>query len=76
MASQPAQPRIELKVARIRAGFNSQQAAADAMGLERRIVQRAESGGGIRLEHALKLAAFYGLDPLEIWPVEDEKACA
>lgn len=59
MTSRAVQPRLELKVARIRKGFRSQQEAADAIGVERRIVQKAEYGHGITLEHALKIATFY-----------------
>lgn len=73
MTSQAAQPRIELKVARIRKGLNSQQKAAEAMGLERRIVWRAESGHGISLESALKMAAFYGQPVEELFGTDLER---
>jgi DNA-binding XRE family transcriptional regulator len=51
--------RTELKVARVRMDL-SQERAAERIGIERRVLMRAERGGGLSLEHALKIAAFYG----------------
>ena len=64
MTDQAAQPRIELKIARVRKGFRSQQSAADAIGVGRVVIWRAEAGHGISLGNALKMAAFYD-EPME-----------
>lgn len=76
MASQDAQPRVELKVARVRKGLRSQVVAAKAIGIERRVLWRAEAGHGISLENALKIATFYEQPIEDLFGADTERAVA
>jgi transcriptional regulator with XRE-family HTH domain len=69
----PVEQRIELKVARVRKNL-SQTAAGEAMGFTRAVVARAENGGQVRLQHARRMAQFYGRPFEELFPFEGETA--
>ena len=66
-------PAVHLIGARRNAGL-SQRAAAEAIGVSRDVLLRAESGEGIRPRHAKLIADFYGVLVTDIWPVEREAA--
>jgi lambda repressor-like predicted transcriptional regulator len=50
--------------------------AAEAIGISFSSLKLAEAGGEPSRKIQDKIATFYGLDPLAIWPVEDEKDAA
>lgn len=73
MASLSAQPGAELRAERARRDLNQTQ-VADMIGVSRPVIVRAENGGSVQLDTALKLAAFYERPVEELFPVLDEAA--
>jgi hypothetical protein len=52
------------------------QAMADAMGITKQILLRAEAGGVPRVSNQAAIARVYGLDVVVQWPDPDEAAAA
>lgn len=68
---------IDLRALRVNRGIGLAE-AAQAMGVHRSILARAESRENVpHPRNAVKIAAFYGLVPTDLWPVaEPEQAAA
>lgn len=67
---------INLRKLRIDRGLGLEE-AADQMGVHRDTLARAETGDGKpHPRNALKIAAFYGFKPSEVWPLDDPKVAA
>lgn len=60
---------LRLKEARLNRGL-SQGAAADKIGVSQGILQRAESGLGIRPAHAKQIADFYEKLVTDLFPLD------
>lgn len=59
-----------LTALRLNRGLSLTQAASD-IGIARRTLERAELGIGIHPASAKKVADYYGLTVMQIWPVKD-----
>jgi transcriptional regulator with XRE-family HTH domain len=67
---------IDLRAERINRG-KSQREMADACGVTRRVIQRAERGSRPDPANALKIAQFLQRQVTDIWPLPDgDKAAA
>lgn len=64
---------LDFRAERLNRGL-SQEAMAAHIGIPRRVWQRAEAGFGVRAQHALSIADYFGLQVTDIWPVEEEGA--
>jgi transcriptional regulator with XRE-family HTH domain len=71
MADSRHSTRAELIAARRNRGL-SQRAAAERIGVNRGVYERAERGLGVRPANQLLIAQFFGFQRVtDIWPVEE-----
>ncbi len=63
-------PAVDIRAARLRQGLSLTEAASE-IGVDKSLLHRAERGQTTpRPGAALRIAQFYGLDVLDVWPPE------
>lgn len=60
---------MNIKGERLNRGLSIRE-AAEAMGVGKNVLLRAEIDGGTHPRHAKRIADFYGVRVTDIWPVE------
>lgn len=69
----PVEP-IDLRAARLRRGLSASKVGQKIEVSEDVILWAERTGRRPRPEHALKIARFYGLDPVIQWPIDPTTA--